>query len=77
MPKMDGLELQRQVRLTRPDLPVIFITGHHDDRVEQCALTQGAMFFVRKPFDADELLRAIKLALSKSSSDNEKAVERG
>jgi FixJ family two-component response regulator len=65
MPKMDGLELQRRVRLKRPELPVIFITGHHEDRIEQCAYAQGAAFFVRKPFDADELLRAIKLTLSK------------
>jgi FixJ family two-component response regulator len=76
MPEMDGLELQRRVRLERPDLPVIFITGHHEDRIEQCAYTQGAAFFVRKPFDADELLRAIKLALSESSGNDGKAVGR-
>jgi FixJ family two-component response regulator len=63
MPKMDGLELQRLVRLKRPELPVIFITAHHEDRIEQCAFAQGAAFFVRKPFDAGELLRAIRLAL--------------
>jgi FixJ family two-component response regulator len=73
MPKMDGLELQRRVRLERPGLPVIFITAHHEDRIEQRAFAQGAAFFVRKPFDASELLRAIKSALSKSQSDNEKA----
>jgi FixJ family two-component response regulator len=76
MPKMDGLELQRRVRLERPELPVIFITGHHEDRIEQCAVAQGAAFFVRKPFDAAELLRAIKLAVSKSPRDNQKAVGR-
>lgn len=73
MPKMDGLELQRRIRLECPELPVIFITAHHEDRIEQRAFAQGAAFFVRKPFDASELLRAIKSALSKSQSDNEKA----
>jgi FixJ family two-component response regulator len=73
---MDGLELQRQVRLKRPELPVIFITAHHEDRIEQCAFAQGAAFFVRKPFDADELLRAVRLALSTFGRDN-KAVVRG
>jgi FixJ family two-component response regulator len=68
MPKMDGLELQRQVRLKRPELPVIFITAHHEDRIEQCAFAQGAAFFVRKPFDAEELLRAVRLALSTSGA---------
>jgi FixJ family two-component response regulator len=72
MPKMDGLELQRRVRLERPELPVIFITAHHEDKIEQCAYAQGAAFFVRKPFDADELLRAIKLAVSKSPGNNGK-----
>jgi FixJ family two-component response regulator len=76
MPKMDGLELQRRVRLERPELPVIFITAHHEERIEQRALAQGAALFVRKPFDADELLRAIKLAVSKPPGGNEKAVGR-
>jgi FixJ family two-component response regulator len=68
MSGMDGLELQRRVRLRRPELPIIFITGHHDDDVEQRALEQGASFFLRKPFDAEELLRATRIAaLSKSS----------
>jgi FixJ family two-component response regulator len=71
MPKMDGLELQRLVRLKRPELPVIFITAHHEDRIERCALAQGAAFFIRKPFDAQELLRAVRLALSKSRGDND------
>ncbi len=70
MPGMDGLDLQRCVRLERPELPVIFITAHHDDEVERCALAQGAAFFIRKPFDAEELLRAVKTALSEASGDH-------
>ena len=76
MPKMDGLELQRLVRLKRPELPVIFITAHHEDRIEQYAFAQGAAFFVRKPFDAGELLRAIRLALSTFRRDNKAIVRR-
>jgi FixJ family two-component response regulator len=65
---MDGLELQRRVRLVRPELPIIFITAHHDDQVERSALAEGAAFFIRKPFDAGELLRATRTALSKFST---------
>ena len=73
MPGMGGgLDLQRCVRLERPELPVIFITGHHEDEVERCAYAQGAAFFIHKPFDAGELLRAIKIVLSKSSGDHSK-----
>jgi FixJ family two-component response regulator len=70
MPGMDGLELQRRIRLARPELPVIFITAHHDDDLERRAFAEGAVCFVHKPFDAGELLRAAKVALGKASKDN-------
>jgi FixJ family two-component response regulator len=72
MPGMDGLALQRRVRLARPELPIIFITAHHDDELERSALAEGAVYFIRKPFDAGELLRATKVALGKASNDNRK-----
>ena len=68
MPGMDGVALQRHVRSVRPELPVIFITAHHDDEVEQRALAEGAACFLRKPFDAGELLRATRNALSKTTT---------
>ena len=73
MPGMDGLELQRRVRLERPELPVIFITAHQDEATEQRAFAQGAAFFFHKPFDASALVRAIKLALSKPAGNIENA----
>jgi FixJ family two-component response regulator len=71
MSGMGGLDLQRCVRRERPELPVIFITGHHEDEVERCALAQGAACFISKPFDAGELLRVVKSALSKSWENHE------
>jgi FixJ family two-component response regulator len=68
MPGMDGVALQRYVRSVRPELPVIFITAHHEDEVERRALAEGAACFLRKPFDAGELLRATRTALSKTST---------
>jgi FixJ family two-component response regulator len=72
MPGMDGLDLQRRVRLARPELPIIFITAHHDDELERSALAEGAVCFIHKPFDAGELLRATRVALGKASKDNRK-----
>ena len=72
MPGMDGLELQRRVRLARPELPIIFITAHHDDELERRAFAAGAVYFIRKPFVAGELLRAARAALGKASKDNRK-----
>jgi FixJ family two-component response regulator len=67
MPGMDGLELQRRVRLERPELAVILISAHYDEETRRRALDQGAAGFLNKPFDAAELLGKIELALSESS----------
>jgi FixJ family two-component response regulator len=69
MPGIDGLELQRRVRLERPELPVIFITAHHDDETRQRALDGSAVAFLYKPFDASELLEAIRAALREPPAD--------
>lgn len=63
MPGIDGLELQRRVRLRYPGLRVIFITAHYDAEIRQRALSQGAAGFLYKPFDAADLLGAIELAV--------------
>ena len=64
MPGMDGIELQRRVRLERPQLPVIFISAHYDDETRQRGLDRGAVAFLYKPFDAAELLGTIETALN-------------
>ena len=66
MPGMDGLELQRRVRLQYPRLPVILMTAHYEDEIRQRAIRQGAAGFLYKPFDATELLGAIGHALNAS-----------
>jgi FixJ family two-component response regulator len=65
MPGMDGIELQRRVRLERPKLPVIFISAHSDDEIRKRALDGGAVDFMYKPFDGADLLSAIARALKK------------
>ena len=64
MPGMDGIELQRRVRLERPQLPVIFISAHYDDETRRRGLDRGAVAFLYKPFDAAELLGTIETALN-------------
>ena len=64
MPGLDGLELQRRIRLVRPELPVILISAHGDDAVRNRALRDGATAFFDKPFDGAALLIAISKALS-------------
>jgi FixJ family two-component response regulator len=69
MPGMDGVELQRRIRLERSELPVIFISAHQDDEARQRALDEGAIRFLYKPFDGAELLSAIEVALKDSPED--------
>jgi FixJ family two-component response regulator len=65
MPGMNGLELQRELSSTDPDLPVIFITAHGSDHeVRARALGAGAVDYLLKPLKEDEVLKAIDAALS-------------
>ena len=66
MPGMDGLELQRRARTAHPKLPVILISAHVDEAVRQRSLSEGAFEFLYKPFDGEELLRAIQKALEQT-----------
>jgi FixJ family two-component response regulator len=63
MSGMDGIELQRRVRFDRPQLPVIFISGHHDDEIRRQALEGGAFAFMYKPFDPGDLLGVVNRAV--------------
>jgi FixJ family two-component response regulator len=63
MPLVDGFELEKLTRQTRPELPVILITGRHEIADQQRAIAQGNRFF-RKPFDGQALLAAIGQALN-------------
>ena len=69
MSGMDGIELQRRVRFDRPQLPVIFISGHHDDAIRRKAVEDGAFAFMYKPFDPGDLLVAVTRAVNDWSDD--------
>ncbi len=67
MPGMDGIELQRRIRLERPTLPVILISAHHNAEVRQKAIDEGAVDVLYKPFDATDLLRIVQSAVSQAT----------
>jgi FixJ family two-component response regulator len=64
MPGMDGIELQRRIKLQRPTLPVILISAHHNADIRRTAMEQGALAFLYKPFDATHLLEIVHSALN-------------
>jgi len=51
MPIMDGLELLREVKTRRPDLPVMMVTAYGDDERRRLAGEYGAAEFITKPVD--------------------------
>jgi FixJ family two-component response regulator len=63
MPGIGGLELQLRVKTAYPKLHVILISAHVDEEVRSRALREGALEFLYKPFDGEELLRAIQRAI--------------
>src|SRR5271169_2338514 len=66
LPGLTGLDLQRLVAAERPDMPIIFITGHGDVPTTVQAMKAGAVEFLTKPFNDDVLLTAIRAALEHS-----------
>ena len=60
---MSGLELQRQLMEANSHTPIIFITAYQDDDWRKQALEAGAVAFLSKPFEQEELLEAIEVAL--------------
>jgi FixJ family two-component response regulator len=63
IPGMSGLELQRQLAGTSSGLPIIFMTAHESGDQRAQALGAGAVAFLNKPFDEEDLLSAIDTAL--------------
>jgi len=63
MPGTDGFELVRQVHSTRPQLPIILITGYPDRLTRLPALGGSKPRLFTKPFQGHELLEAVSEAL--------------
>ena len=63
MEEMDGMELLREIRRRRPELPVILITAYGSVSSAVAAMREGAFDYVTKPFDNDELRATIARAL--------------
>jgi len=63
MPKMDGLELQKELKVKGSKLPVIFLTGYGEVCVAVEAMKAGAVDFIQKPYLERILLESVRSAL--------------
>ena len=67
LPKMDGLDLSREIRSIKPQIPIIMLTalGTTDDKIE--GFDAGADDYMVKPFEIRELLARIRVLLKRYS----------
>jgi putative two-component system response regulator len=65
MPRMDGIDLLRQTRARHPDVAVVMITGNADVETAVGALGLGAMDYIIKPFQLEEVRARVRQALEK------------
>jgi FixJ family two-component response regulator len=65
MPGMNGLELQAKLRREGYHFPTVFMTAHGMPEVRSQAMAAGAVAFFDKPFDADDLLEAVRKIIEK------------
>ena len=73
MPGLDGLEVQRRLRLLRPDLPVIILSSRYIGRARYAALRAGALAFFTKPLhdEIDEFVRVVDAVVSSTKRDED------
>ena len=65
MPKMEGLEVLREIRKIDPGIPVVMITAYGNTQIAMEALKEGAYDYFVKPFDVGEIRIVVKRALEK------------
>ena len=69
MSGMSGLDLQNELVRRDRCMPVVFITGHGDIPMTVQAIKRGAVDFLPKPFEDEQLLEAIQLAIERHEQE--------
>src|SRR6266571_4491761 len=65
LPGLSGLDLQQELAKAGVKIPIIFITGHGDIPTSVRAIKAGALEFLTKPVNPEDLLRAIQQAIAR------------
>src|SRR5918996_2292839 len=74
LPGLSGLDLQAELAKGKVQIPIIFLTGHGDIPMTVRAMKAGALEFLTKPFDDEDLLQAIHQGIMR---DNRAGQQRG
>jgi len=65
MPRMDGIEVLRRVKEARPDIDIVMITGLHDIETAVKAMKLGALDYLPKPFEPEDLKMLVSRAFDR------------
>lgn len=72
MPKMDGLEMTKQIMREMPDCKVILLSGYTDFEYAREGLRIGALDFITKPFSKEDIVSIVRKAREAVEADNSK-----
>jgi len=75
MPEMTGPELQEELAKAAHSMPIVFLSAHADVPIAAGAMKKGAVDFLTKPVDAEDLLAAIEESLAQDAENRARRVE--
>lgn len=75
MPDISGMEIIRELKHKRPEMPVIMMTGYASVSTAVEAMKTGADDYITKPFEPDEIIDSVKNVLAKAFRDTEQEAE--
>jgi two-component system NtrC family response regulator len=67
MPELDGLQTLKEIRRLYPDLPVIMMTAYGTVETAVAAMKEGALDYLTKPIDLDEILLMLQRIIERSN----------
>src|SRR5437764_7007 len=77
MPGVGGLELQRRLGEADTAPPIVFLTGHGDIPSTVRAMKAGAVDFLTKPFEDEDLLHAVRQGMARDVEGRRERAEVG
>ncbi len=75
LPDLSGLDLQKRMAAIDLEIPIVFLTGHGDIPASVQAMKAGALEFLTKPVDEQDLLRAIQEAIDRDRRTRQQHAE--
>lgn len=75
LPGLSGLDLQRELKKAKMNIPIVFLSAHADVPMSVKAMKSGAIEFLTKPFRQQDLLDAVQRSLSRARIRREKERE--